>query len=134
MRMHTPSLWGLSALVLTALSGCEGSTSMSHSFHNLLPDTLHVIARFDSLPWNDSVDVHLAPGQTFTRFTYHMRGKCSQCGDLQGATAWIDTLEVPGRTWLDYPDVPADWWTEVSEGRTWIRFDHTLRIGSTRVE
>ncbi|MCH1574999.1 MAG: hypothetical protein L7S67_01870, partial [Flavobacteriales bacterium] len=52
--------WCLPLVLL--LAGCEGSTMMTHTFHNQSEDSIVLQARFDSLPWYDSVSVVLPPG------------------------------------------------------------------------
>lgn len=113
--------------------GCEGATTMTHTFHNRTEDTLTFLARFDSLPFHDSVSVVLPPDGQHTVYTYDMLGKCTSCGALQVATAWVDTLELQDATWAAYP-VESDWFTEVSEGTSWIQFDHTLNVGVGMVD
>ena len=46
---------------------------------------------------------------------------------------WLDTLELEGASWNAYP-VESDWFSEVSEGTTWIQFDHTLNVGVGMVD
>ncbi|MCH1574672.1 MAG: hypothetical protein L7S67_00195, partial [Flavobacteriales bacterium] len=53
-------MWCLPLVLL--LAGCEGSTMMTHTFHNQSEDSIVLQARFDSLPWYDSVSVVLPPG------------------------------------------------------------------------
>lgn len=115
------------------LASCEGRTSMTHTFWNGTSDTLRFTARFDALPWNDSIAVTLPPEGGMTLYTFDMRGKCSDCAEFGYPTRWVDTLELAGRNWAQYPG-PAAWYTEVSEGRTWIEFNHTLHIGIGMVE
>lgn len=121
------------ACVVLAFAGCEGATTMTHTFHNRTPDTLTLLARLDSLPFFDSVPVVLPPDAQHTVYSYDMLGKCTNCGALQAATPWLDTLELDNAVWAEYP-AESDWYTEVSEGTTWIRFDHTLNIGIGMVE
>ena len=65
----------------------------------------------------------------YTVYTYDMLGKCTECGGLNSPTLWLDTLEVMGRTWALYPGLDdGHWTTEISEGRSWIQFDHTLNL------
>ena len=45
----------------------------------------------------------------------------------------MDTLELQDATWAAYP-VESDWLTEVSEGTSWIQFDHTLNVGVGMVD
>lgn len=127
--------WTAFSLLVTALvlSGCEGSTMMTHTFHNRTTDTLVLLARFDNLPWYDSADVVLPPQQMHTLYTYDMRGKCHGCFGLDAPMLWVDTLELAGHSWLAYPD-HGDWITATDQGRNWIRFDHTLNIGIADVE
>lgn len=115
------------------LIGCEGSTSMTHTLHNRTQDTLSILARFDSLPFFDSVQVMLPPNARHTVYTYEMLGKCTSCGELQLATPWLDTLTLQNAMWAQYP-VESDWITEVSQGTSWIRFDHTLNLWVGMVE
>ena len=133
MLNNLPSLkWRLPLALM--LAGCEGSTMMTHTFHNHLDDTLHFSAQWDSLPWHDTVDVAIPPGTAHTVYTYDMLGKCTRCGGLQDPTVWIDSLVLLDREWLDYPGAADDWQTVVSEGFNWITFDHTLHLGVSRVE
>ena len=115
------------------LAGCEGSTTMTHTFHNRTPDTLVLLPRFMDLPWHDAAEVVLGPEQQQTLYTYDMRGKCQDCFWLDAPMRWIDTVELDGHVWLQYPD-DGQWITEISEGRSWIQFDHTLNIGIADVE
>jgi len=115
------------------LAGCEGSTMMTHTFHNRTADTLVIQAYFDSLPWYDTVEVLLPPQELHTLYTYDMWGKCHDCFGLDVPMNWVDTLELSTHVWLDYPD-DGDWTTETDEGLSWIRFDHTLNIGVADVE
>lgn len=121
------------ALLSILLAGCEGSTVMTHTVHNRTDDTLSLIARFDSVPFQDSVRMVLPPDRQHTVFTYDMRGKCTQCWGLASPMLWVDTLELETRTWLVYP-VESDWITEVNEGRTWIQYDHMLNVGIGMVD
>lgn len=121
------------ACVVLAFASCEGATTMTHTFHNRTQDTLTLLAQFDSLPFFDSVPAVLPPNAQHTVYTYDMLGKCTNCGALQAATPWLDTLELEHAVWAEYP-AESDWYTEVSEGTTWIRFDHTLNIGIEMVE
>ena len=116
------------------LAGCEGSTMMTHTFHNRTADTLVIQARFDSLPWYDTVEVVLPPQELHTLYTYDMWGKCHDCFGLNSPTRWIDALEVQGKVWSTYPGDDGHWATEVSEGRSWIRFDHTLNLSAVDFE
>lgn len=127
--MNPLRLLPLALLVL----GCEGSTTMTHTFHNRTVDTLTFLARFDSLPFYGSVSVVLPPDGRHTVYTYDMLGKCTECGALRAATPWLDTLELEGASWNAYP-VESDWFSEVSEGTTWIQFDHTLNVGVGMVD
>lgn len=115
------------------IAGCEGATTMTHTFHNRTEDTLRLTAHFSGLPWYDTVDVVLLPDQPNTLYTYDMLGKCHECGDYRKPMLWLDTLELDTRTWLDYPTA-SDWITEEREGTSWIQFDHTLNIGVGMVE
>lgn len=130
-RFKITGAWLSSAILLTA---CEGSTMMTHTFHNHMEDSLVLVPRFDSLPWYDSLTVVLGPGESHTVYTYDMRGKCHDCFGLNSPTRWIDTLEVQGKVWSTYPGDDGHWATEVSEGRSWIRFDHTLNLSAVDFE
>jgi len=116
-------------LPLALLAGCEGSTTMTHTFHNRSEDSLVLKALFDSLPWYDTATVVLPPGQMHTLYTYDMLGKCNECFGLYSPTIWIDTIEVEGKVWAIDPAAEDQHWTsEITEGRSWIRFDHTLSL------
>lgn len=115
------------------LVGCEGATTMTHTFHNRTADTLMLLARFDSLPFYDSVHVVLPPEERYTVYTYDMLGKCTDCGALQLAMPWLDSLELQGDAWAAYP-VESNWLSDVRQGRSWIQFDHTLHIEVGMVE
>ena len=106
---------------------------MTHTFRNRTSDTLVLFPRFMDLPSHDAVEVVLGPEQQQTLYTYDMRGKCQDCFGLDAPMRWIDTVELDGHIWLQYPD-DGQWITEMSEGRSWIRFDHTLNIGIADVE
>ncbi len=93
-RFKTTWAW-LGCAIL--LAGCEGSTTMTHTFHNRSEDSLVLKALFDSLPWYDTATVVLPPGQMHTLYTYDMLGKCNECFGLYSPTLWIDTIEVEGR-------------------------------------
>lgn len=114
-------------------ASCEGSTSMTHTFHNRTQDTLDLTALFSELPWYDTVQVSLPPNTSTTFYTLDKLGKCHDCAQYEAAAHWVDTLQLNSAVWLAYP-TDADWRTEVSERRTWIQFDHTLNIGPTHVE
>jgi len=114
-------------------AGCEGATTMTHTFHNRTQDTLDLTALFSELPWYDTVQVSLPPNASTTLYTLDKLGKCHDCGQYGAAAHWVDTLQLNSAVWLTYP-TDADWRTEVSEGRTWIQFDHTLNIGPIHVE
>ena len=125
--------WCLPLVLL--LAGCEGSTMMTHTFHNQSEDSIVLQARFDSLPWYDSVSVVLPPGHMHTLYTYDMRGKCLDCFGLDSPTRWIDSIEVEGEVWAVYPGGDdGRWATEISEGRSWIQFDHTLSLSEVDFE
>ena len=124
----------LNALLFALLLvGCEGATTMTHTFSNRTADTLTLLARFDSLPFYDSVYVVLPPAARHTVYTYDMLGKCTDCGALQLATPWLDSLELQGDSWAAYP-VESNWLSDVRQGRSWIQFDHTLHIEIGMVE
>ncbi len=131
-RFKTTWAWLGGAILL---AGCEGSTMMTHTFHNHMEDSLVLVPRFDSLPWYDSLTVVLGPGESHTIYTYDMLGKCHDCFGLDSPTRWIDTLEVEGRTWAVYPGRDdGHWATETDEGVSWIRFDHTLNLSAVDFE
>ena len=69
---------------------------MTHVFHNRTEDNLTFLARFDNLPFYDSVEVLLPPEGRHNVYTCDMLGKCGACGALQAATPWLDTLELQG--------------------------------------
>ena len=127
--MNPLRLLPLALLVL----GCEGSTTMTHTFHYRTVDTPTFLARFDSLPFYDSVSVVLPPDGRHTVYTYDMLGKCTECDAVRAATPWLDTVELEGASWNAYP-IESDWFSEVSEGTTWIQFDHTLNVGVGMVD
>ena len=119
----------LLCLPLALLAGCEGSTTMTHTLYNRSEDSLVLKTLFDSLSWYDTATVMLPPGQMHTLYTYDMRGKCHECFGLYSPTLWIDTIEVQGKVWAIDPSAEDQHWTsEITEGRSWIRFDHTLSL------
>ena len=133
LRTSRLFMWCLPFVVL--LAGCEGSTMMTHTFHNRSEDSIVLQARFDSLPWHDTVSVVLPPGHMHTLYTYEMLGKCLDCFGLDSPTRWIDSIEVEGEVWAIYPgDDDGRWATEISEGRSWIQFDHTLNLSGVDFE
>ena len=115
------------------LVSCEGSTMMTHTFHNRTADTLVIQARFDSLPWYDTVEVVLPPQGMQTLYTYDMLGKCHTCFGLDNPMKWVDTLELMDLQWVQYPE-EDQWVTETDEGLSWIRFDHTLNLSAVDFE
>ena len=115
------------------LLGCEGATTMTHTFSNRTEDTLDLTVHLRDLPWYDSVQVLLMPNEATMFYTADQRGKCNNCGHYMAATPWVDTLILSGAAWSIYP-VPGDWLSDVREGRSWIQFDHTLHIEVGMVE
>lgn len=74
------------------LVGCEGATTMTHTFSNRTADTLDLTVHFQDLPWYDSVQVLLMPNEATIFYTADQRGKCNHCGHYMAATTWVDTL------------------------------------------